>query len=221
MSGPLRLPLALSAALLVGCAGAVDQGSGRGTGPAPLDARAGAELAARDELPLTPTTGPEQTQRAREIYLSGVRLLASSPPQVDAAIHEFQQALSIDPRFYRAHFKLGICYYQKGHYDLEINEYRKCLAINPAYVPASLNLGHAHLAKDELELARRAYQEVLDREPKHATALYNCALVEFDLGHDAESLRLFEKFVLVDGSGEMGERAREYIEVLRVRLRGQ
>ena len=145
------------------------------------------------------------------------RLLESSPPQVDRAIREFQQALAIDPLYYRAHFKLGLCYYHRGLYELEINEYRKCLAINRQFTHAWLNLGHAYLARDELQQAREAYQRVLDLEPYHSVALYNRALVEFDLGNGGESLRLFETFLEVDGSGEMGDRARRYVAELERR----
>lgn len=172
-----------------------------------------------DALPVVPTTDPERTRRAREIYLRGVRLLSGNP-RTEEAIREFQQALEIDPLFYRAHFKLGICYYMRGQYPLEINEYKKCLAINPKYVPAWLNLGHAHLARDELEAAREAYERVLDENPKHAVALYNKALIEFDLHNEPESLRLFRQFLTVDGEGEMGERARQYLTELERRQRG-
>lgn len=170
-----------------------------------------------DTSPVVPTTDPERTRRAREIYLRGVRLL-SGTPRVPEAIREFQQALEIDPLFFRAHFKLGICYYMNGQYPLEINEYKKCLAINPQYVPGWLNLGHAYLARDELEYARDAYERVLELEPNHAVALYNKALIEFDLHNEPESLRLFRAFLRVDGEGEMGQRARQYLEELERRL---
>jgi tetratricopeptide (TPR) repeat protein len=164
-----------------------------------------------------PEPDPERTQRAREIYLSGSRLLESSPPQVDRAIREFQQALAVDPLYYRAHFKLGLCYYHRGLYELEINEYRKCLAINRQFTHAWLNLGHAYLARDELERARESYERVLDLEPHHSVALYNKALVEFDLGNADDALRLFRAFLEVDGSGEMGDRAKRYIDELQRR----
>lgn len=159
-----------------------------------------------------------QTHRARRFYLQGVHFL-QQPPDVDAAIREFQLALEMDPRFYKAHFKLGICYYHKGQYELEITEYLKCLAINRNYAPAWLNLGHAYLARDELELARDAYQEVLNLQPDHRIALYNLGLVEFDLRLPEARERL-ERFLEVDGQGEMGQRARQYLDELRQREEG-
>lgn len=214
--------LVLVVAAAAGCASTGGQADAGGKAGSP-GARPGASaeddevgLAMRADEPIVPSTDPERTRRAREIYLRGVRLLAGQP-RIDEAIRDFQQALEIDPLFYRAHFKLGICYYHKGQYPLEISEYRKCLTIQPSYVPAWLNLGHAYLARDELEQARDAYERVLELDPNHAVALYNKALVEFDLHNEPESLRLFKTFIKVDGAGEMGDRAREYAHELEQR----
>lgn len=185
----------------------------------PAHVAGGVDAAADDEIttsPVVPSTDPERTRRAREMYLRGVRLLSGNP-RIQEAIREFQQALEIDPLFFRAHFKLGICYYMNGQYPLEINEYKKCLAIMPTYVPGWLNLGHAYLARDELEQAREAYERVLEQDPNHAVALYNKALIEFDLHNESESLRLFRAFLHIDGEGEMGQRARQYLEELERR----
>jgi tetratricopeptide (TPR) repeat protein len=204
----LALALVAAPVALTGCPSTTPGPGGEGAEKVSYDYDAGD--------PIVPSTDPERTRRAREIYLRGVRLLAGQP-RIDDAIRDFQQALEIDPLFYRAHFKLGICYYHKGQYPLEISEYKKCLAIQPSYVPAWLNLGHAFLARDELEQAREAYERVLELDPNHAVALYNKALVEFDLHNEPESLRLFRAFLKVDGNGEMGQRATEYLKELEGR----
>ena len=138
----------------------------------------------------------EATHRARYFYLQGVRLIDAKPPRIDEAIREFQIALEHDPLYYKAHFKLGYCYFQKGLYHREIAEYKKCLALNPDYVEALLNLGHAHLARDELDEAREAYLKVLERDSNNATVRYNLGLVEFDLGKDfASSAKHLQRFL--------------------------
>lgn len=206
----LALAFAAAPFALTGCPSTTSTPDGGGVEKVGFDSTEG------EGDPIVPSTDPERTRRAREIYLRGVRLLAGQP-RIDEAIRDFQQALEIDPLFYRAHFKLGICYYHKGQYPLEISEYKKCLAIQPSYVPAWLNLGHAFLARDELEQAREAYERVLELDPNHAVALYNKALVEFDLHNEPESLRLFRAFLKVDGNGEMGQRASEYLKELEGR----
>jgi tetratricopeptide (TPR) repeat protein len=151
--------------------------------------------------------------------LQGVRLL-HEPARVDEAIREFKLSLEMDPRFYKAHFKLGICYYHKGRYELEITEYKLALAINRNYAPAWLNLGHAYLARDELELARDAYREVLNLDPDSPVALYNLGLVEFDLRQLDEASTHLKRFLEVEGQGEMGEKARQYLEEIEARRTG-
>lgn len=163
---------------------------------------------------------PVRTHRARRFYLQGVKLLYD-PPRVDEAIREFQLALEMDTQFYKAHFKLGICYYHKGQYELEITEYKKCLAVNRHYAPAWLNLGHAFLARDELESARDAYKEVLGLNPQNRIALYNLGLVEFDLRLFPEARKHLETFLELDGTGEMGEKARQYLEEILIRQQAE
>jgi tetratricopeptide (TPR) repeat protein len=163
---------------------------------------------------------PVRTHRARRFYLQGVKLLYD-PPRIDEAIREFQLALEMDTQFYKSHFKLGICYYHKGQYDLEITEYKKCLAVNRSYAPAWLNLGHAFLARDELESARDAYKEVLGLTPRNRVALYNLGLVEFDLRLFTEARTHLETFLELDRAGEMGEKARQYLEEILIRERAE
>lgn len=173
---------------------------------------------AESDVGLSP---PEASHRARKFYLQGVKLLYD-PPRVEEAIREFQLALQEDNHFYQAHFKLGICYYHLGQYEREIFEYRKCLAVNPGYVPAQLNLGHAYLAQDMLEQAREAYRKVLDLDGTNAVALYNLGLVEFDLRDFDQSQKHLDKFLSGERSGEMSEmseRARQYLEEIRLKPR--
>lgn len=204
MHGKLRVVMTL-AVLLAGCQATAPQPGGGGT----------ASATPRASAPIVPSNQPDRTRRAREVYLRGVALVAQDA-RLDEAIRDFQHALEIDPLFHLAHFKLGICYYQKGEYSLEITEYKKCLSINPQYEPAWLNLGHAHLARDELQQARDAYRRVLELSPGHGIALYNLALIEFDLKNEGESERLFRAFLRheANAAGDMGERAREYLRDL-------
>lgn len=225
LRNPPWLGAGLLALSLVGC-----QLDGGGEAPAdrqpePIAARpAGDELAPGAEPGAgapAEELGPHQTDLARAFYVQGVSLLQVKPPRVDEAIREFQQALEIDPLFYKAHFKLGVCYYHKGRYELEIGEYRKALSINSRYAPALLNLGHAYLAQDQLEAARDAYERLLDIEPNHTIALYNLGLVQFDLNNRDESFRRLTRFLDLNGpDGELSEHARRYLSVMNQRRPG-
>ena len=213
-----HITILLSVPLIAGCAatGPVERGTKPLSAMTTPDTRtAWTPRTVTDPTAFT-TQAPVRAHRARRFYLQGVKLLVE-PPRSDEAIREFQLALEMDPMFYKAHFKLGICYYHKSQYDLEITEYKKCLAINRNYVWAWLNLGHAYLARDELEAARDAYEEVLGLSPDNRIALYNIGLVEFDLRLFDDSYKHLDRFQRVDGSGELGEKARQYLEEIRQR----
>ncbi len=233
MRNDVRTLAALLAMLTLGCATGPEPAATPESPPAPIEGTADRAEERSEEKwvsqtarappasaadPLArPEHDPEAAHRARGFYLQGVKLL-HDPSRVDEAIREFQLALQHDTLFHKAHFKLGICYYHKGQYDLEIAEYRKCLAIVPQYVPAQLNLGHAYLARDMLEEAREAYQQVLAQEPNNAVALYNLGLVEYDLREFARSYDYLDRFLRVhQDDGRMGERARMYLEEIRLK----
>lgn len=214
---PSKLTIALSTLVLGACANTqtTEQPVYQPQTPTPL-----AETQAVDEdrdAELPPRTEEQpgsRTQLAREIYLSGVASMNRN--DYDAAEREFKQALTVDPEFYRAHFKLGLCYFYQSRYGYEVTQYRKCLVINPHFVPAWQNLGNAYLTQDALELARDAYEHVLDLEPNHAQAIYNKALVEYDLGSRQEAARLFRRFLEVtpEKDREMRRVATDYLKEL-------
>jgi len=232
----LFLPLALAAA---GCTAPAPQpDTNPSTTPIQDTGSTGGELADRDrpldagpreergvDLPQipaenldlgNPAAGPELAHRARKFYLQGVKLLYD-PPRVDSAMQEFNLSLQADPTFYKAHFKLGICFYHKGQYDYEIIQYKKCLAINPQYTPAQLNLGHAFLARDLLEDAARSYRKVLEQQPRNTIALYNLGLVEFDLRQWDNSFKHLQQFLDLEADGEMSRNAKRYLEEIKLR----
>ncbi len=122
-------------------------------------------------------------QRLGELHHERGELMLNAKNFQDA-VQAFSLALQANPFDYKSHFKLGVCYYSLGDYELEITEYRKCLALNPNYRQALLYLGHACVSRDELELAQEAYTHYLEFDPDDMAVLYNLSLVELDLGND-------------------------------------
>ncbi|MEZ6185562.1 MAG: tetratricopeptide repeat protein [Planctomycetota bacterium] len=211
--------LSIAFGALMGCAGpeTTDQPVYQPQTPTPMAETQAVDEGRDLEADLPPRTEEQpgaRTQLAREIYLSGVASMNRN--DYDAAEREFKQALTVDPEFYRAHFKLGLCYFYQGRYGYEVTQYRKCLVINPHFVPAWQNLGNAYLTQDALELARDAYEHVLELEPNHAQAIYNKALVEYDLGSRQEAARLFRRFLELtpEKDREMRRVAVDYLKEL-------
>ena len=60
------------------------------------------------------------------------------------AIDAFQNAISIDPQFYRAFNNLGIAQREKGNAALAINSFMNCISIRPSYPDAYKNMGETY-----------------------------------------------------------------------------
>jgi len=153
-----------------------------------------------DVKPLPPEQPPmpkpediSHEQQARDIYNKAVGYFENQDWEI--AIVEFKRALNVYPGFYKAHFKIGLCFYNLQKYDLEIQSYERCLEINPNYIEAWLNLGNARLAEDNLEKALIAYNNVLRLEPRHPVALFNLGLVYYDLGQYELAVKYLERYV--------------------------
>jgi tetratricopeptide (TPR) repeat protein len=134
------------------------------------------------------------TDRAREIYNKGVTFFEDK--EWDVAIIEFNRALNVDPSFYKAYFKIGLCNYYKRKYDLEIEYYKRSLEIKPDYLECLENLGNALLAQDKLTEAVPVYHRILDTiDPKNPVALFNLGLIYADLQQYDDAIRCLQRYL--------------------------
>lgn len=92
---------------------------------------------------------------------------------LDAAIREYEVALSINPKDYISHSNLGVAQKGKGNLDEAIRQYQAALAINPKDSISYVNLGVALAFKGDLDSAIKAFQEALAVDPKSIEAQNN------------------------------------------------
>lgn len=152
-----------------------------------------------------------EARLARLAYVRGLELRASHQPA--AALVAFNQVLSHDPAHYRAHYHLGLCYYELGDAAREQLEYRKCLALNPNYVRALRALGESLFTADDLEQAREVYLRAHELDPHDQRVLYVLGRVEVDLGRPEEGQRLWEQCAARGGA--LAAASSERLEELR------
>jgi len=92
--------------------------------------------------------------------------------QVDEAVTEFQQALSINPDDDNAHNNLGKAFIEKGQADEAMAEFQHALAINPEDANAHLNLGLAQEARGDLDDALLNFRRFIELAPDAPNADY-------------------------------------------------
>jgi tetratricopeptide (TPR) repeat protein len=156
-------------------------------------------------------------EQARAIYLGALEVF--NDRKYEQAYLEFSRVLDVEPHFYEARFKQGLCRYYQQKFDLEIDCYEKCLAIEPNYLPCLVSLGNAYLAQDELEKAVRVYRKILKLDPDHPVALYNLGLICFDLQDYHMSAEYLEHFIRSCPNDPYRQRAEILLERVRSKIR--
>ena len=96
---------------------------------------------------------------------------------LDEALKEFQTAIKLDPKAYKAHYNLGFAYEQKGMIPEAIQAYERTIRINPKYTDAHFNLGNIYARMGRLTDAARAYKSALEFDPKDTTARNNLGVI--------------------------------------------
>jgi len=95
----------------------------------------------------------------------------------DLAIDYWRRLVSINPEHLKAHFELGLLYYQKKkRYEKGISEFKKVLELDPqgvtGYSSFTYNvLGYAYLRKGEFDKAREAFEKYVALLPNQAHPL--------------------------------------------------
>ena len=110
---------------------------------------------------------------------------------IDAAVIEYQSAISIEPTYDEAHYNMGIVYLNRDHLSGAAEEFRAAIESDPGFDDAYLNLGVILYRQNRPEEALAQFLSAIEINPANIEARYN--LAEF-----------YEKY------GRLGEAAEEY-----------
>ncbi|HEY6365127.1 MAG TPA: tetratricopeptide repeat protein [Candidatus Binatia bacterium] len=101
----------------------------------------------------------------------GARLLEQG--KADAAIAEFQRALSLDPKYFPARLNLAYAYERADRTEEAMEAYREAIHLQPRNFFAHNNLGVLYDKKGLYDAAIREFETVLAIEPGNSMALKN------------------------------------------------
>jgi tetratricopeptide (TPR) repeat protein len=93
--------------------------------------------------------------------------------------------------------------------------YERALALDPHDEKARCNLGTLHKRQNDLQAAMREYLAVLEHDPRSALARYNLAILFATMRIYREAVREFELAVKYDPQGDIGERSRANIQIIK------
>ncbi|MBD3222106.1 tetratricopeptide repeat protein [bacterium] len=151
---------------------------------------------------------------------------------LDSAQHWFEAAVATDSTFVEAYVNLGALWDDRADMMAVRRQreeriataremYERALALRPHDEKARCNLGSLYKRRNDFERAMQEYMTVLEHDPRSALAHYNLAILFATQKIYREAITEFELAVKYDPEGDIGERSRENIEIIRDLLESQ
>ena len=91
----------------------------------------------------------------------------------EKAIEIFKKIISLEPKNYKAHYNLGIAYFNLGQIESALESYKVAIEIKPDYKFCYYNIGLVYESKNNLEEALKYYNCALDIDPKFPYAVHS------------------------------------------------
>jgi len=101
--------------------------------------------------------------------------------EYDKSINFFKRIIELDPENYRAHYNLGIAYFNLNRFEEALNSYKIAISIKPDHKHVYYNIGLLHEEKENLEDAIKAYEKALEIDPDFIYALHSLQVVRQNL----------------------------------------
>jgi tetratricopeptide (TPR) repeat protein len=151
---------------------------------------------------------------------------------LDSAEVWFEAAIAADSTFVEALVNLGAVWDDRADImatrperEARIGQariyYRRALELRPEDEKARCNLGGLYKRQNNLEAAMREFLTVLEYNPRSALARYNLAILFATMRIYKEALREFELAVKYDPRGDIGQRSRDNIEIIKDLMAGE
>jgi PQQ-dependent catabolism-associated CXXCW motif protein len=115
----------------------------------------------------------------------------------DAAIKEYDLAISLDPEYAIAYRNRGLAYHLKRNYDLAIQDYDQAIRLNPKDSDAFNGRGSSYFAKADYQRAIEDYGEAIRIGPRIAVFLANRGLGYVRVGNHDLALADYDEAIKI------------------------
>ena len=92
--------------------------------------------------------------------------------EYDESINFFKRIIELDSDNYRAHYNLGIAYFNLNRFEEALNSYKIAISIKPDYKHVYYNIGLLHEKTENLEKAIEFYEKALEIDPNYIYAMH-------------------------------------------------
>ena len=140
--------------------------------------------------------------------------------QVEAALADYNQALTIDPTIYQAYGGRGLIYQWQKQNNLALADLTKALKLNPKYIEAYNNRGLLFKHNGQYDLAIADFSAAISLAPEHYEAFNNRGLIYSELKQFDQALNDLNRTIFLekDYPGAYNNRGLVYKEQGRYNL---
>ena len=124
---------------------------------------------------------------------SGLGMALADQGKVTEAIHQYEEAIQLQPDFPVAHYNLGIALAGQGKLDEAIQHYQRAAQIQPDYAEALNNLGNVLGEEGRLPEAVQQFERALQVKSDFAEAHYDLGVALARQGKLDEAIPHFQQ----------------------------
>ena len=106
------------------------------------------------------------------LFLYGGYLNDDYVLEYEKSMEFFRRIIVLEPTNYKAHYNLGISYYNLEQYDDALNEYNRAIKINPNYKHCYYNIGLLYESIGKPLDAVKAHSKALEIDPNYIYAMH-------------------------------------------------
>jgi len=106
--------------------------------------------------------------------------------EYDESINFFKRIIELDSENYRAHYNLGIAYFNLNRFEEALNSYKIALSIKPDHKHVYYNIGLLYEKTENLESAIEAYEKALLIDPNYIYAMHSLKAVRLNLDNSVK-----------------------------------
>ena len=132
----------------------------------------------------------------------------------DVSIHNYQDALKINPSDEVTLLKIGNIYKIKNDNKNALNFYKKSIVVNPNYTDGWFNLGLVYATDDNNGKARECFHRVISLNPNYSYAYYALGIAYEQDGNKKEALNNYKIFLTQTKDENTAKTVREKIKNL-------
>lgn len=144
-------------------------------------------------------------------------LLHYNKKQLELALLQYNQALSMNSKAASVYSNRGQVYYDKGELDKALGDFNQGILLNPQLASAHIGRGYIYIKKQQWELAFDDFNQGLLVEPQNPLAHYGRALCFSVQGDKSKAIQDFQLFIQYAAPGyeDFIQKAQEGISKLR------